>query len=340
MSDEKDPKDMDTLEDGKPESSSTADSDSPKDATKTADTDGPKESHTDTEEQDKQPDNTDGGLVAGMKWFFSSWKRILAFLVIIAAVFGLMEFGYAYVRPRIILRNLSNKAISQSSTKIVSYDHSWDGTKLDREAVDGLDVNTTQYLIHYKDKGMTDKQSKSSCMVFRGEGKNPKHSVKVVISPGDSKSANFLTSQGDVLKKHMQSGDISTEVCLLLNEDEYSAVADEAIGEIDYNDKDKTWDAIHALTAVDPTEFKMYDEKAASVLRTVTNLGVGVHDDSRISTSSLKNGSFMQWSRMMTNENKVEKIPALWVDHDNLSSGDTFRMYDADALDSRLSALN
>lgn len=337
MSDEKDPKNMDTLEDGKP-GPSTADSDSSKNVTETADTDGPKESHA--EEQDKQPDNTDEGLVAGLKWFFSSWKRILTFLVIIAAVFGLMEFGYAYVRPRIILRNLSSKATSQSSTKIVSYDHSWDSTKLDRKAVDGLDVNTTQYLIHYKDKGMTDKQSKSSCMVFRGEGRNPKHSVKVVISPGDSKSANFLTSQGDVLKKHMQSGDISTEVCLLLNEDEYSAVAAEAIGEIDYNDKDKTWDAIHALTAVDPTEFKTYDEKAASVLRTVTNLGVGVHDDSRISTSSLKNGSFMQWSRMMTNENKVEKIPALWVDHENLSSGDTFRMYDADALDSRLNALN
>lgn len=288
-----------------------------------------KESSTGTD------DKTNGGLWSGVKWFFSSWKRILGFLLLIAAVVGVMFLFQDVIKPKMV----ASRTDRQSNVKIVSYDHSWDKTRLDSKVVDGLNVNTNQYVLHYKDNSMRDGLSSSQCFVFKGEGVDPKHTVKVVLSPGDSKSANFVTSQWSTLHSSMQSGKTSVQVCVLLNQDEYSAVAIEALGEIDYNDKTKTWEAIQSLVAVDPSDFKTYDEKTASVLRTVTDLGVGVSDKSRISTSSLKNGSFMQWSRMMTNDNKVEKIPALWVDGGNLSSVDTFRMYDPNALSDKLNNL-
>lgn len=283
---------------------------------------------------------TDGksknGLWGGFKWFFSSWKRILAFIALIAVVVGAMFIVEDVMKPKIA----ASKAAKQSNVKIVSYDHSWDKTRLDSKMVDGLDVNTNQYVLHYKDKSMQSGLSSSQCFVFKGDGEEPKHTVKIILSPGDSKSANFVTSQWSTLHNSMQSGKTSVQACVLLNQDEYSAVAIEALGEIDYNDKTKTWEAIQSLVAVDPSDFKTYDEKTSSVLRTVTDLNVGVSDKSRISTSSLKNGSFMQWSRMMTNDNKVEKIPALWVDGSNLSSIDSFRMYDPNALADRLNGLN
>jgi hypothetical protein len=276
-----------------------------------------------------------------VKEFFWSWRLIVIALIFVLAIGGPVSW-FKLVLPS-IQESQANKI---GTSKIVTYDHSWKSGKLNKKLVDDLDVNENQYSIKYANLPSNDdigRSSSTNCFVFKGSGSNPAHHAKVVLSLGDDKSRNFLDEQASTLSYAMKKGTLSTEVCLLLTSSEYSALATEALGEIDYNDPSFTWVAIKDLIDVDTSTFGNSDDMVKSILNTVDTLkNDGMKTDSKessITKNSIKAGSFIQWARIMTNKNSVEVMPAFYLDNENLSDVGKFNLYDPDVMYKRLDSL-
>jgi hypothetical protein len=63
-------------------------------------------------------------------------------------------------------------------------------------------------------------------------------------------------------------------------------------------------------------------------MKTVDSIS-GVDDKVNISAASIKNGSFVQWARVMSDANTVEALPAVYVNGVNKTSSDDFSLYDS-----------
>lgn len=264
--------------------------------------------------------------------FFLSWRGIVAAALIIVAVL-LPVLWVKVVTPAMDKKKVAEMTAG-STAAIVPYKHSWAKVDLDKDKVDNLSVNTSQWLLHNNEADW----SKSSCVVFHADGQTGKHKAKTTIAFGDSKSRDFFDSQAGVFEDGMRSGKIDLEVCMLLTDDEYSALAMEAFGEVDYNDPANSWQAIKNLLKVDVTEMKDSDARVDAALSAVKSI-VNYDKKVDISEDSLKNGSFLQWSRVMTDAEKVEKIPAFWIDGENLSSQEKFKLSNPDVMHERIESL-
>ena len=301
-------------------------------------------------------DNGKNGIT--LREFFLSWRLIVIILVFALAIGGPITW-LRVIRPAMSRGAEENIA----SSSVVMYDHTWEQNALDESVTDSLNVNENQWVLSYTSAGDADgsknilddndtieRSSSTRCLVFRGarddastDGNVPKHHARAVLSFGDEKSRNFIMEQSETLAYGMKKGVMSMEFCFLLNSDEYSAIALEALGEIDYNDPSFTWDAITRLAQVDTSELEDTDDMVSAVLNVVSKLeeeGLQVDkSESSISEKSLKTGSFIQWARIMTNENTVEVIPAFFMDGENLSNTETFKMYNPDAMYEKIQSL-
>lgn len=241
------------------------------------------------------------------------WQKVTIGLIIAASI--LLPFGYVKIVKPTIDRNIIASRINNSrknkNVPITTTEHSWDIVNLSRSQAKKLpNVNIKQLVLH-------NKASQSQCLVFKTSN-NIKHSVKTVIAFGDSKSRDMFNMQADVLESAMRDKNSSVEVCTLLTGDEYSALAIEALGEVDYNNPTNSWRAVRNLLKVDSTSLKTSDSRVSAVLNAVQTIP-NVDQKVTISTKSIKNGSFIQWGRLMSDNNSVKKIPALFIDGKNLS---------------------
>lgn len=266
------------------------------------------------------------------KQFFLSWRGVVAAVVIVAAI-ALPALWVKVVQPAMDKQKVA-ELTGYSNAAIVPYKHTWAKVDLDKDKVDNLSVNPDQWLLKNSEAGW----AKSSCFTFHADGVDGKHVAKTTIAFGDSKSRDFFDSQASVFEDAMRNGKIDLQVCMLLTDDEYSALAMETLGEIDYNDPSNTWQAIKNLLKVDVAEMTGSSVRMDAALSAVKGI---VNYDKKVSISedSLKNGSFLQWSKVMTDAEKVEKIPAFWLDGENLSSQDKFKLSNPDVMHERLDAL-
>lgn len=296
---------------------------------------------SDEETTETTVDNADGtvdGETAVVKkpnvWkeFFLSWRGIVAALVIIVAI-AAPTLWVKVVQPAMDKQKIAELA-GHSNAAIVPYKHSWSKVNLDKDKVGNLSVNPDQWVL----KNSEADWAKSSCFTFHAAGVDGKHVAKTTIAFGDSKSRDFFDSQASVFEDAMRNGKIDLQVCMLLTDDEYSALAMETLGEIDYNDSSNTWQAIKNLLKVDTTEMADSSARMDAALSAVKSI-VDYDKKVSISADSLKNGSFLQWSKVMTDAEKVEKIPAFWLDGENLSSQDKFKLSNPDVMHGRLDAL-
>ena len=270
--------------------------------------------------------------VSVWKQFFHSWRGIVAAAVIVAAI-ALPVLWVEVVKPAMDKRKIEDLT-GYSNAAILPYKHVWSKVELDKGKVDDLDVNPNQWLL----ENSVAEWSKSSCFTFHADGKTGKHLAKTTIAFGDPKSRDFFDSQASVFEDAMRSGKINLQVCMLLTDDEYSALAMETLGEVDFNDSTNTWQALKNLLKVDVTEMKDGEARVDAALSAVEDI-VGYDRKVDISADSLKNGSFLQWSRVMTDAEKVEKIPAFWLDGKNLSDQEKFKLTNPDVMHERLDSL-
>lgn len=241
------------------------------------------------------------------------WQKTIIGLIITASV--LLPFGYVKIVKPAIDRNIIASRITNSrrnkNVPITTTEHSWDIVNLNRSQAKKLpNVNIKQLVLH-------NKVSQSQCLVFKA-GNNVKHTIKTVIAFGDSKSRDMFNMQADVLESAMKDKNSSVEVCTLLTGDEYSALAIEALGEVDYNNPANSWRAVRNLLKVDSTSLKTSDSRVSAVLNAVQTIP-NIDQKVTISAKSIKNGSFIQWGRLMSDSSNVKKIPALFIDGKNLS---------------------
>lgn len=267
------------------------------------------------------------------KQFFHSWRGIVAAAVIVAAV-AVPALWVEAVKPAMDKRKIEGMT-GYSNAAIIPYKHSWSKVSLNKGKVDDLNVNPDQWLL----KNSGDEWSRSSCFTFHAHGKTGKHLAKTTIAFGDPKSRDFFDSQASVFEDAMRAGKINLQVCMLLTDDEYSALAMETLGEVDYNDQSNTWQAIKNLLKVDVTEMKDGDARVDAALAAVKDI-VGYDKKVDVRADSLKNGSFLQWSKVMTDAEKVEKIPAFWLDGKNLSDQEKFKLSNPDVMHERLDSLD
>lgn len=241
------------------------------------------------------------------------WQKVTIGVIIAASV--LLPFGYVKIVKPTIDRNIIASRITNSkrnkNVPITTTEHSWDIVNLSRSQAKKLpNVNIKQLVLH-------NKESQSQCLVFKASN-NIKHTIKTVIAFGDSKSRDMFNMQADVLESAMRDKNSSVEVCTLLTGDEYSALAIEALGEVDYNNSANSWRAVRNLLKVDSTSLKTSDSRVSAVLNAVQTIP-NVDQKVTISAKSIKNGSFIQWGRLMSDSSNVKKIPALFIDGKNLS---------------------
>lgn len=241
------------------------------------------------------------------------WQKTIIGLIVTASV--LLPFGYVKIVKPTIDRNIIASKITNSrrnkSVPITTTEHSWDTVNLNRSQAKKLpNVNIKQLVLH-------NKASQSQCLVFKASN-NVKHTIKTVIAFGDSKSRDMFNMQADVLESAMKDKNSSVEVCTLLTGDEYSALAIEALGEVDYNNPANSWRAVRNLLKVDSTSLKTSDSRVSAVLNAVQTIP-NIDQKVTISAKSIKNGSFIQWGRLMSDSSNVKKIPALFIDGKNLS---------------------
>ena len=267
--------------------------------------------------------------------FVHSWRLWVAVAIIVVAVV-LPVIWVEAVRPAIDRRKVaSDPAVQWSTAAILPYDHAWVKTPLSKNSVDDANVNEYQMMLKQK----SSEAGNTSCFVFHAEGKDsPKNTVKVTGALSDPKTRDFFNAQQHVLETMMRNGKVKVEVCMLLTDDEYSAIATEALGEIDYNNPANTWKGLMGLLRVDSSGLKTGDARLGAVMNVVNSLP---NADSKVTIrkESLKNGSFLQWARVMTNANSVEKIPALWINKTNYSNNDKYRITNPDWMFNQLNAL-
>ena len=292
---------------------------------------------TDDSESKKNDDHGEDDDHTGKSvWqqFFFSWRGVVAAVIIIIAMI-IPALWVEIIKPSMDKKQLEQQT-SESTAAIVPYAHKWEQVKLDTSKTGKLAVNMKQWLL--ANTAAVD-GTQTSCMVFHAKDRpETGHMAKVTLAFGDSKSRDFMNAQASTFETAMRQGKIDLQVCMLLTNDEYSAFALETLGEVDFNDYTNTWEALKNLLKVDETSFTNADSRIKAALNAINDI-TDVDKKVSISSDSIKNGSFIQWSKVMTDANTVEKIPAFWLDGVNLSNQDKFNMDNPDAMWTKLNAL-
>lgn len=242
-------------------------------------------------------------------------RTMVIMVVVMAIAIGAPAAYVLGVRPWLERRDAARTA----ETSIVPVGHIWSKTTA---KTDDVSVNPTQYVMSNTDK-------RFSCYGFKGSDRSPGHVIKVVLAFGDEKSRDWTGQQFATLAGAIKAGRIAVDVCYLLSSDAYSALAMEALAEIDYNDPGNTWSAMSKLMMVDPADLTTQKARIGAVMDVVKSIS-NADGKVGISESSLRTGSFLQWSRVMTSANHTEVIPAVFADGKNITA--KFRLYDPDSF--------
>lgn len=194
------------------------------------------------------------------------------------------------------------------------YGHSWEKTALPDKMKD-YKVNTDQYV--QKDPNGNDMH----CFGFKpGDANGNKapaaaHTMKAVLAFGDAKSRNFIMQDMSPIQMGIKSGYINMEFCFVQTDNEYSVLAVEALAESDYTDPSHTWDVINDLMLTPTSDLDNRDERIDAIMSVLSKTGVSNEKGKTpINKESIEQGSFYLFGYTMSEAQRADYIPALFVD--------------------------
>lgn len=217
----------------------------------------------------------------------------------------------------------------QSNVKytISRYEHKWVQTGLS-EKMKEFSVNEKQWI-------QTDVNGKNQyCFGFQPGGDNapkPEHTMRAILSFGDSKSRNFMIQNYSPISMGIKSGYMNMEFCFLQTQNEYSVLAVEALSEVDYNDDSKTFEAIYNLMMENTTDLTDTDKRINAIIGVLAKMGVTKEPGkTEISADSIRQGSFYQFGYSMSESQRADYVPAVLVDNEAINAD--VPIYDPDSM--------
>lgn len=282
-------------------------------------------------------DNDNGGKVKGDKATFREVlkaNRVFLIVFTVIMVLALVAIPLWFFKIRYII----DAPKTEVKYSITRYDHSWEKTALPDKMKD-YKVNTDQYV--QKDAN----GDNMYCIGFKPGDKDghkaptASHTMKAVLAFGDTKSRNFIMQNMSPISMGIKSGYINMEFCFVQTDNEYSVLAVEALAESDYIDPSHTWDVINDLMLTPTSDLKNRDERIAAIMNVLANK-IGVSNEkgkTPINKDSIEQGSFYLFGYMMSETQRADYIPALFVD--NTVKNNDLSIYNPDDMWKYIKAL-
>ena len=282
-------------------------------------------------------DNADGGKVNGDKATFREVlkaNRVFLIVFTVIMVLALVAIPLWFFKIRYVI----DAPKTEVKYSITRYDHSWEKTALPDKMKD-YKVNTDQYV--QKDAN----GDNMYCIGFKPGDKDghkaptASHTMKAVLAFGDTKSRNFIMQNMSPISMGIKSGYINMEFCFVQTDNEYSVLAVEALAESDYIDPSHTWDVINDLMFTPTSDLKNRDERIAAIMNVLANK-IGVSNEkgkTPINKDSIEQGSFYLFGYMMSETQRADYIPALFVD--NTVKNNDLSIYNPDDMWKYIKAL-
>ena len=282
-------------------------------------------------------DSADGGKVKGDKATFREVlkaNRVFLIVFTVIMVLALVAIPLWFFKIRYII----DAPKTEVKYSITRYDHSWEKTALPDKMKD-YKVNTDQYV--QKDAN----GDNMYCIGFKPGDKDghkaptASHTMKAVLAFGDTKSRNFIMQNMSPISMGIKSGYINMEFCFVQTDNEYSVLAVEALAESDYIDPSHTWDVINDLMLTPTSDLKNRDERIAAIMNVLANK-IGVSNEkgkTPINKDSIEQGSFYLFGYMMSETQRADYIPALFVD--NTVKNNDLSIYNPDDMWKYIKAL-
>lgn len=281
--------------------------------------------------------SADGGKVKGDKATFREVlkaNRVFLIVFTVIMVLALVAIPLWFFKIRYII----DAPKTEVKYSITRYDHSWEKTALPDKMKD-YKVNTDQYV--QKDAN----GDNMYCIGFKPGDKDghkaptASHTMKAVLAFGDTKSRNFIMQNMSPISMGIKSGYINMEFCFVQTDNEYSVLAVEALAESDYIDPSHTWDVINDLMLTPTSDLKNRDERIAAIMNVLANK-IGVSNEkgkTPINKDSIEQGSFYLFGYMMSETQRADYIPALFVD--NTVKNNDLSIYNPDDMWKYIKAL-
>lgn len=282
-------------------------------------------------------DNDNGGKVKGDKATFREVlkaNRVFLIVFTVIMVLALVAIPLWFFKIRYVI----DAPKTEVKYSITRYDHSWEKTALPDKMKD-YKVNTDQYV--QKDAN----GDNMYCIGFKPGDKDgnkaptASHTMKAVLAFGDTKSRNFIMQNMSPISMGIKSGYINMEFCFVQTDNEYSVLAVEALAESDYIDPSHTWDVINDLMLTPTSDLKNRDERIAAIMNVLANK-IGVSNEkgkTPINKDSIEQGSFYLFGYMMSETQRADYIPALFVD--NTVKNNDLSIYNPDDMWKYIKAL-
>lgn len=282
-------------------------------------------------------DNDNGGKVKGDKATFREVlkaNRVFLIVFTVIMVLALVAIPLWFFKIRYVI----DAPKTEVKYSITRYDHSWEKTALPDKMKD-YKVNTDQYV--QKDAN----GDNMYCIGFKPGDKDghkaptASHTMKAVLAFGDTKSRNFIMQNMSPISMGIKSGYINMEFCFVQTDNEYSVLAVEALAESDYIDPSHTWDVINDLMLTPTNDLNNRDERIAAIMNVLANK-IGVSNEkgkTPINKDSIEQGSFYLFGYMMSETQRADYIPALFVD--NTVKNNDLSIYNPDDMWKYIKAL-
>lgn len=294
-------------------------------------------SNSDSSATTGSKDSADGGKVKGDKATFREVlkaNRVFLIVFTVIMVLALVAIPLWFFKIRYII----DAPKTEVKYSITRYDHSWEKTALPDKMKD-YKVNTDQYV--QKDAN----GDNMYCIGFKPGDKDgnkaptASHTMKAVLAFGDTKSRNFIMQNMSPISMGIKSGYINMEFCFVQTDNEYSVLAVEALAESDYIDPSHTWDVINDLMLTPTSDLNNRDERIAAIMNVLANK-IGVSNEkgkTPINKDSIEQGSFYLFGYMMSETQRADYIPALFVD--NTVKNNDLSIYNPDDMWKYIKAL-
>ena len=280
--------------------------------------------------------SADGSKVKGDKATFREVlkaNRVFLIVFTVIMVLALVAIPLWLFKIRYII----DAPKTEVKYSITRYDHSWEKTALPDKMKD-YKVNTDQYV--QKDSN----GDNMYCIGFKPGDKDgnkaptASHTMKAVLAFGDTKSRNFIMQNMSPISMGIKSGYINMEFCFVQTDNEYSVLAVEALAESDYIDPSHTWDVINDLMLTPTSDLNNRDERIAAIMSVLAKIGVSNEKGKTpINKDSIEQGSFYLFGYMMSETQRADYIPALFVD--NTVKNNDLSIYNPDDMWKYIKAL-
>lgn len=273
-------------------------------------------------QHENSDENTDSNSNHPVKDFLKAHRVFLTIyaIIIVIALIAIPSW-FLYFRNKV--------EAPQSNVKytISRYEHKWVQTGLS-EKMKEFSVNEKQWI-------QTDVNGKNQyCFGFQPGGDNapkPEHTMRAILSFGDSKSRNFMIQNYSPISMGIKSGYMNMEFCFLQTQNEYSVLAVEALSEVDYNDDSKTFEAIYNLMMENTSDLTDTDKRINAIIGVLAKMNATKEPGkTEISADSIRQGSFYQFGYSMSESQRADYVPAILVDNEAINSD--VPIYDPDSM--------